>query len=147
MFVCFFKSYAFFFCFVLFFWLVGSLDHWNHQKRIFISFVFVFFFTHSFQTFDYETETLSISSSGEFTSGYKDVTKHIVIESGVDTIQYNAFYHWTSLLTAEISGTVTSIRSNAFCACYALEAVSIGEGLTQIGSFPIMFFIAKHHYS
>ena len=55
-------------------------------KNCFFSFVFVVLLAHGFQTFDSVTEKLTISTSNEFTTEYKDVMKHVVISRNVSEI-------------------------------------------------------------
>ncbi len=60
----------------------------------------------------------------------------IVIEEGVTSIGYGAFYYCTAAIEASIASTVTSIGGSAFRSCTALTTIGqLPSGLTEIGSY------------
>ena len=67
---------------------------------------------------------------------FKRVCRNCAIDGidGIDDIPISAFNGWPSLISAEISVTVTSIGGYAFNSCSALEIVTIGEGVETIGN-------------
>ena len=104
----------------------------KHNKD-FILFFLILFFTHTFQSFNYATGTLTISSSSDFTDAYKSSTKQVIIENGVSEIPMQAFYQWPLLISAEISNSVTSIGYSAFYSCTSLQSIAIPNSVTTIG--------------
>ena len=85
--------------------------------------------------FDVKTKTLTISDPSEFTDAYKSFTEHVIIGNGIIDIPSRAFYKWDTLVSAEISSTVTSIGDYAYCSCNNLKTVTFGEGLKTIGDY------------
>ncbi len=60
----------------------------------------------------------------------------IVIEEGVTSIGYGAFYNCTAATKVSIASSVTVIGGSAFRGCSALTTIgSLPEGLTEIGSY------------
>lgn len=53
----------------------------------------------------------------------------IVIEEGVETIKYRAFFDTKSLVSVNIPSTVTTIGDGIFHGCYNLKDIEIGEGI------------------
>ena len=104
-----------------------------------------------FWTLDSEG-TLEISGTGEmadygydhaapWSSGQKEIEK-ILIQSGVTSIGYGAFYGCSSLTSVEIPSSVTSIGwyafltgtgYGAFAGCSSLTSVEIPSSVTSIG--------------
>ncbi len=92
-----------------------------------------------------EEGTLTISGTGEmtdFSSGsnyrpeweeHKDSIERVVIEEGVTSLGSMAFMRYSSIVSAELPGSLRTIGSNAFTACTALGSVSFGSGLESIG--------------
>ena len=88
---------------------------------------------------------LTISGTGEMADygGSLDATwdtyntdiKSVVVSEGVENIGEAAFYGLTSLESATIAGSVTSIGWHAFCNCEKLKNVTFQDGseLTYIG--------------
>ena len=120
-------------------------------------FIFIGFFSHTFQAFDEKTGTFTVSDPSDFADVYKYEIKHIIIADGITEIQEQAFYYCNFLISAEISetvlligdsafgwcnslknitipGSVTSIRRNAFQMCSELEKVTLVEGVGTIGN-------------
>ena len=60
------------------------------------------------------------------------ITK-VIIENGVTSIGWSAFYSCISLKSTTIGNSVTSIESFAFYGCTSLKNVIIGNGVTKIG--------------
>ena len=58
--------------------------------------------------------------------------KSVTVTGG--NILYGAFYDCGSLTSITIGGGVTSIGSSAFYGCSALTSITIGDGVTSIGS-------------
>ena len=102
----------------------------------FVSFFAVLLFTYALQALDEVTGTLTVSDQSEFTDDYKYATKRVVNVSAIEEIPSEAIYQMTSLISAEISGTVTSIGISAFSSCSGLKTVTIGESMEIIGNFP-----------
>ena len=73
---------------------------------------------------------------------FKRVCRNCAIDGidGIDDIPISAFNGWPSLISAEISVTVTSIGGYAFNSCSALETVTIGEGVETIGNSALVNF-------
>ena len=65
---------------------------------------------------------------------YWDRVATVVIEPGVTSIGWSAFYGCSSLTSVTIPEGVTSIGYQAFWGCSDLTSVSIPEGVTSIGS-------------
>ena len=65
---------------------------------------------------------------------YYDTMKSVVIEAGVTSIGYDAFYGCSSLASVTIPDSVTSIRRSAFEGCSSLASVTIPNSVTSIGS-------------
>ena len=87
---------------------------------------------------------LTISGSGEMqdyfgnnSPWYNNNTaiKTVVIQNGVTSIGYCAFYCCTGLTTVTIPNSVTNIRSWAFENCTELTAVTIPDSVTRIGEY------------
>jgi hypothetical protein len=56
-----------------------------------------------------------------------------IIPNTVTSINYGAFWGYTSLTSVTIPDSVTSIGDNAFYYCSGLKSVTIGNGITTIG--------------
>ena len=54
--------------------------------------------------------------------------------AGATCIAENAFYHCDKLIRVEIPNSVTEIDYNVFVNCFALESITIGDGVTSIPS-------------
>ena len=93
--------------------------------------------------------TLTISGNGAIGDYYytdfngKNITtapwgsniKTVVIEGGVTSIGYMAFYGCTVLTSVTIGNSVTIIGYAAFCECTGLTSVTIPDSVTSIGSY------------
>ena len=64
---------------------------------------------------------------------YKNNVKSVIIESGITSIGYNAFFQFTSIETVNIPNTVTQIGSAAFLGCKSLKTITIPDSVTKIG--------------
>ncbi len=94
-------------------------------------------------TYDDVTCTLTISGTGSMDNftDYLDVPwysrrtyiKSIIIQDGVTTIGYNAFYYCKNLENITIPTTVTEINNYAFRDCDNLKEVIIPNGVEKIG--------------
>ena len=75
-------------------------------------------------------------------SGYprelKDYIKKVVIESGVTTIDDDAFRGCTALTSVTIADGVTTIEEHAFMGCTALTSVTIPASVTTIEEMAFM---------
>ena len=63
---------------------------------------------------------------------YKNI-KVVIIEKGVTSIGYEAFYEFTNLTSVTIPDSVTSIGDFAFGHCDRLTSVTIPDSVTSIG--------------
>ena len=91
-------------------------------------------------TWSLDNGVLTISGNGEMRdyfyspSPWKSYSFNtVVIESGVTSIGYGAFYECTSLTSIDIPDSVTSIGSWAFFGCTGLTSVDIPDSVTSIG--------------
>ena len=89
-----------------------------------------------------EDGVLTISGKGEMeeyevyaTPWYEqyEAIKSVVIEDGVTSISFGAFYGCKSLESVTIPDSVTSIGDHAFTACTSLKSVTIPDSVTSIG--------------
>ena len=90
-------------------------------------------------SFDSKTGTLTISGTGDMCSSdysvfYKNI-KVVIIEKGVTSIGYEAFYEFTNLTSVTIPDSVTSIGDFAFGHCDRLTSVTIPDSVTSIGYY------------
>ena len=82
-----------------------------------------------------EMKSYHPSSSYYSTAPWKDELsniKSLVVESGVRSIGYGAFFECTVATSATIPNTVTHICGDAFKRCSALTSVTIPSSVTQI---------------
>ena len=89
--------------------------------------------------------TLTISGTGAmkgYNSNYNpspacgnSSVKKVVIEDGVTSIGYNAFYGCSTLTGITIPDSVTSIGGTAFQYCSSLSSITIPNSVTSIGSY------------
>lgn len=56
----------------------------------------------------------------------------VILNEGLESIDYNNFYGCKNLKSIEIPGTVTTIQYYAFQNCTSLKEVKLNEGLTSI---------------
>ena len=94
-------------------------------------------------TYEASTQTLTISGNGEMGHyewseecpwrDFRESIKEIVIEDGVTSIGYWAFYYCTSLTSVTIPDSVTIIEWGAFFYCTSLTSVTIPNSVTSIG--------------
>lgn len=89
------------------------------------------------------TRTLTISGTGEMADysssshpwkNYKSYIEHIVVDTGVTTIDNAAFYNFTELTSLSLPAGLTSIGEHAFQSCSSLTSITLPEGLTSIGA-------------
>ena len=73
------------------------------------------------------------SGSSRLWSAYKNVIKQVIIDDGVTTIGYSAFYRCSSLTSVTIPISVTEIGVGAFSGCSSLTSVTIPNSVTEIG--------------
>ncbi|MDE6707063.1 MAG: leucine-rich repeat protein [Oscillospiraceae bacterium] len=59
----------------------------------------------------------------------------VTIPNGVKTIGYATFFHCSALKSVIIPNSVTIIGNNAFTACYALTSFIIPDSVTTIGTY------------
>ena len=87
-------------------------------------------------SFDEDTETLTISGSGDMGDYYGDSSpwydylsaiKNIVIEDGVTSIGWRAFKDCSNLTSVIIPDSVTSIGSYAFYDCESLTSIDVSS--------------------
>ena len=107
----------------------------KYKKSEFFHFAFFVFFAHTFQMFDNDTKTFTISNTSEFEeiNNYINVTKHVIICCEVESIPGNAFNEWRSLISVNISDSVLYIGNYAFSLCSNLSTLIIGENVIEIG--------------
>ena len=72
------------------------------------------------------------SGSSRLWSAYKNVIKQVIIDDGVTTIGYSAFYRCSSLTSVTIPNSVTEIGVGAFSYCSSLTSVTIPSSVTTI---------------
>lgn len=65
---------------------------------------------------------------------FSEDIKSVYIDSGVTTIDSNAFMFCSSLENVTIPGSVEKIPDSAFLCCYSLENVEIQNGVKRMGS-------------
>ena len=86
---------------------------------------------------------LTLSGSGEIRNDYgnspyktySDAIRKAVVENGIDTIGYNAFYYYTALEEVVLPESLTTINSNAFANCEKLESIKLPDSITTIYAF------------
>ena len=66
---------------------------------------------------------------------YRSSVTSVVIEEGVSTIGYSAFYWMTSLREVSLPESLTRIGDHAFYGCSSLEEISIPSGVTTIDAY------------
>lgn len=66
-------------------------------------------------------------------SFYMSDATSVTIESGVTTIEENAFNQSTSLVSISLPSSIASIGNSAFTGCTKLTSINIPEGITAIG--------------
>ena len=84
------------------------------------------------------TLTISADFSGSWIGdypwySYQESIKKVIINEGVTSIGYQAFYGCSSLTSINIPEGVTSIGNDAFSGCSSLTSIIIPEGVTAIG--------------
>ena len=86
--------------------------------------------------------TLTISGTGQMYdwlyeappwNAFREQIKKIVIEDGVTSISYSAFYDCSSVTSVTIPDSVTSIGEGAFWQCDSLPGMTIPDSVTIIG--------------
>ncbi len=89
--------------------------------------------------------TLTISGEGDMNpdvyhspqspwDSYKESITKVVIESGVTSIGYEAFYGHSNLTSVTIPESVTSIADSAFYDCVSLENIDIPDSVNSMGT-------------
>ena len=98
-------------------------------------------------SFDRETETLTISGTGEMAdyliTSYSEIPWYAIrtqimrvkIEDGVTSIGNCTFYGCINLISMQISNSVTRIGYFAFIWCAGLSSVTIPKSVTEIGVY------------
>jgi hypothetical protein len=97
-------------------------------------------------TWKFSGGVLTISGTGEmevYTSTapwayYADRVTKVVIEDGVTTISYKAFFEFTALEKVVLGSGLKRIGGQAFRGCKELEKVDLPDGLEYIGDFSFM---------
>lgn len=59
--------------------------------------------------------------------------KEIVIEDGIDSIEYSAFENCINLVNVKLPNSITSISSNVFRNCTNLENINLPDSIKYIG--------------
>ena len=72
------------------------------------------------------------SGSSRLWSAYKNVIKQVIIDDGVTTIGYSAFYRCSSLTSVTIPSSVTTIWHSAFYGCKNIKQIT-SEAVTPPG--------------
>ena len=95
-------------------------------------------------TFDVNTETLTISGTGDMQDydnpnitpwdQYRSRIKQVVINKGVTSLGSRAFRGFKQLTSVSIPSSVTSIGPSAFSGCSQLTSISIPNSVTSIGN-------------
>ncbi len=83
-----------------------------------------------------QTHLLTVRGTGAMSDvefSYKNAIRNAVMESGVTSIGYEAFYCCTGLTSVTIPTSVTSIGVSAFYKCSSLTSVTIPNSVTSIG--------------
>ena len=86
-----------------------------------------------------ETKELIISGTGDMDDGRVTISsdyykaEHLVVEDGVTSIGYNAFYNYTDLVDVTLPNSLKKIGAQAFGWCCNLKEIVIPEGVTEIG--------------
>ena len=75
------------------------------------------------------------SYSSHINEDYYQSIKRVIIEDGVTSISYDAFYYWTGLTTVSLPNSVTSISSYAFYGCKGLTSLTIPNSVSSISSY------------
>ena len=96
-------------------------------------------------TFDYDTETLTISGKGNMGdyntwdvlpwNNYTLKIKKIKIEKGVESIGRSAFYNCINVTNVDVADSVIVINNNAFDSCTSLTDITIPNNVTVIGQY------------
>ena len=80
--------------------------------------------------------TLTISGTGDVTStnwdSFSDQTQKIVIEDGITSIPYAAFYNFKNVTDVIMIGSLKTIGANAFEGCAALKNITFSNKLNKI---------------
>lgn len=79
------------------------------------------------------------SGSSRPWSAYKNVIKQVIIDDGVTTIGYSAFYCCSSLTSVTIPISVTEIGVGAFSDCSSLASITIPNSVTTIGGLAFSY--------
>ncbi len=87
-------------------------------------------------TLDTEEGILHITGTGSISGSsfksYKNSIRHVVIDSGITSINAETFFEFEAIETIEIPKTVSYIGAQAFVWCRNLREVIIPEGVTAI---------------
>ena len=73
-----------------------------------------------------------ISENPQPWEDFLDLIEEVVIEEGVTTIGYNAFFDCCYLEKVSIASSVKTIRHNAFANCYYFSELHMGEGVETL---------------
>ena len=79
------------------------------------------------------------SKAGKVWDDYKKEIKQVVVETGVTTVDDNAFWNCIYLTSVELPASVTAIGSKAFAYCYSLLTAVIANGVTTIGDEAFLY--------
>ena len=82
-----------------------------------------------------EMEEFLVSTPWQYYAN--DVTK-VIIEDGVTTVSFRAFFEFTALEEVVLGSSLKRIGGQAFRSCGKLEAVELPAGLEYIGDFSFM---------
>ena len=83
---------------------------------------------------DEATKTLTVNSNPSYHDYMgKNVIQHVIINNGVTSIGWMAFFYCKGLTSVTIHNSVTSIGEAAFSGCYALTSVTIPSSVEYIG--------------
>ena len=88
------------------------------------------------------TGTLTISGTGamtdysyDYSAPWSSYCEKVVLNEGVTSVGYYAFFRCSGLTSIEIPNSVTSIRNDAFCGCSGLTSIEIPNSVTSIGEY------------
>jgi len=87
-------------------------------------------------------ETLTISGSGKIPDWAWESNnniKEVIIEEGITSIGYGAFFECCNLTSINISNSVVSIGSYVFAVCENLQSITLGKSVASIGDNAFMY--------
>lgn len=97
---------------------------------------------YAFWSYDPDTTTLTISGTGAMEDypnyappwvSYRSEITTIVIEEGITTLGWSAFYGCEAMTKIDIPNTVTSLEYGALGYCTSLSSIYLPDSITEIG--------------